>query len=121
MHSEPWQVAAARFCVERVEFSVKELENFLEKPPYNIPHEHARSFFEENIQAPNGRSLSRNFRKSEEGQGGLWTAPAELVSMITDYDELREARKNAYSAWWISMAALGVSALGALFQFLSLK
>ncbi len=120
MNTEPWQIAAARFCVERKEFTRKELEDFLQNPPYSIPLKHILSFFEESIQAPPGRNISRTYRDNQDGTGGLWTAPAELVSMITDFDELKEARKNAYSAWRISMVALGVSALAAFFQFLSL-
>jgi len=119
MRKEPWQIAAARFCVEKSEFSLKELEQFLERAPYNIQHQTVRNFFTENIQNPPGRQLNRDFRKVEEGN--LWTAPAELVSMITDFDELREARKNAKHAFWISMAALAVAALGAFFQYLSIK
>ena len=119
MSTDPWQIAAARFCVERSEFTVKELEDFLEAPPHKLPRRIARNFFEDSIQCPPGRNLSRNFRQGPDG--GLWTAPAELVSMITDFDELREARKNAKWAFLISMAALAVSALGAFFQYLSIS
>ena len=78
---EPWQIAAARFCVERGEFTHKELVTFLTEPPHEIPPEHVRNFFIENIQNPAGRQFNREFRKSAEGEGGYWTAPPELVSM----------------------------------------
>src|SRR5262245_3115625 len=118
MHSdsEPWQIAAARFCVERSEFTLKELETFLEEAPHKIPHEHVRNFFIENIQNPAGRQFNREFRKSVEGQGGFWTAPPDLVSMITDYDELRHARLSAKSAWRWAVAAFVVSSIAAVFQ-----
>lgn len=118
MESEPWQIAAAKFCVGKKEFTLKELRVFLEGKPYEIPYEHVRSFFIENIQHPAGRQFNREFRPGIEG--GYWTAPAELVSMITDYEELKEARKNAYTAFWISMLALAISTLGAYFQYLSI-
>lgn len=115
---EPWQIAAARFCVHKVEFSLQELEQFLENPPYNVDHQVVRNFFTESIQAPPGRSVTRDFRTVSGIQ--FWTAPTELVSMITDFEELQDARKNARSAFKISMAALAVSALGAFFQYLSI-
>ena len=62
-NKEPWQIAAARFCVERKEFTLRGLETFLKEEPYNIPHEHVRNFFIENIQNPPGRQFNRDFRK----------------------------------------------------------
>lgn len=120
MNIEPWQIVAARFCVEKIEFTLKELEDFLKGTHYQVPREHVRNFFIENIQNPAGRQFNRDARKDADGNSSLWTAPADLVSMITDFDELREARKNAARAWQISMIALAVSALAAICQLLSL-
>lgn len=108
---EPWQIAAARYCVERSEFTLKELEEFLREAPYKTPHEHVRNFFTENIQNPAGRQFNRDFRKSAEGEGGLWTAPAELVSMVTDYDELKEARESSKRAMYIAIGSLIVATI----------
>lgn len=121
MKTEPWQIVAARFCVERNEFTLKELQDFLRGLPYMIPEDHIRNFFIENIQHPSGRQFNRDPRKLPDVNETFWTAPSELVSMITDYDELKEARKNARNAWWFSLLALGATALGAWFQFLTIS
>ncbi len=115
-NKEPWQIAAARFCVERKEFTLRGLETFLKEEPYNIPHEHVRNFFIENIQNPPGRQFNRDFRKSAEGEGGLWTAPSDLVSMVTDYDELREARESSKKAMYIAIGSLIIATLVGIAQ-----
>lgn len=112
----PWQIAAARFCVERKEFTLKDLETFLEMSPYNIPHDHVRNYFIENIQNPPGRQFNREFRKSAEGNGGLWTAPSELVSMVTDYDELREARESSRKAMYTAIGSLIIATIVGIAQ-----
>lgn len=114
---EPWQIAAARFCVERNEFSLKELEIFLKGVPYDIPHEHVRNFFVENIQNPPGRQFNREFRKVSEGNV-FWTAPSELVSMVTDYDELREARESSKRAMWVAIGSLIIATIVGIAQIL---
>ena len=115
---EPWQIVAARFCVERKEFTLQQLQEFLKKPPHNIHEHHIRNFFTENIQHPAGRQFSREFRKESEGVV-YHTAPTELVSMITDFDELREARNNAANAWTMALWALIVGIVAAFFQLVS--
>ncbi|HEY4519609.1 MAG TPA: hypothetical protein VJH33_01045 [Candidatus Paceibacterota bacterium] len=117
-NKEPWQITAARFCVERKEFTLRGLETFLKEEPYNIPHEHVRNFFIENIQNPPGRQFNRDFRKSAEGEGGLWTAPSDLVSMVTDYDELREARESSRKAMYIAIGSLIVATLVGIAQII---
>lgn len=116
-NSEPWQIAAARFCVERNEFTLKELETFLKEEPYNIPHEHVRNFFIENIQNPPGRQFNREFRKVSDGVV-FWTAPSELVSMVTDYDELKEARESSKKAMRIATASLFLATLVGIAQII---
>jgi hypothetical protein len=118
-NKEPWQIAAARFCVERKEFTFKSVEAFLEGEPYNIPHEHVKSFFIENIQNPPGRQFNRGFRKSAEGEGGLWTAPSDLVSMVTDYDELREARESSKRAMYVAIGSLIIATLVGVAQIIA--
>ena len=115
---EPWQITAARFCVERKEFTLKELEIFLESNPHNIHHSHVRNFFIENIQNPPGRQFNREFRKSAEGDGGLWTASSELVSMVTDYDELREARESSKRAMYIAIGSLVIATIVGIAQII---
>ena len=112
---EPWQIVAARFCVDRKEFSLKELETFLEGSPYNIDHTHVRNFFIENIQNPPGRQFNREFRKVSEGNV-FWTAPSELVSMVTDYDELREARESSRRAMYIAIGSLVIATIVGITQ-----
>jgi len=116
-NKEPWQIAAARFCVERKEFNLKDLEAFLEGEPYNIDHTHVRNFFVENIQNPPGRQFNREFRKVSEGNV-LWTAPSELVSMVTDYDELREARESSRKAMYIAIGSLSIATLVGVAQII---
>ena len=117
-NKEPWQIAAARFCVRRKEFTLKELETYLENSPYNIPHDNVRNYFIENIQNPPGRQFNREFRRSVEGKGGLWTVPSELVSMVTDYDELREARESSRKAIYIAIGSLAVAIVVGIAQII---
>lgn len=115
---ESWQIAATRFCVEKPEFTFQELRIFLESEPYKIPDGHITAFFRETIQHPSGRQFNRQERLENDKR--YWTATVDMASTIIDYDELKDARKNARHAFWISMGALAVSALGAYFQFLSI-
>lgn len=52
---------------------------------------------------PQGRQYSRN------DVNGMWIPPLDLVSKVTDYDELKEARKNAKSAFRLSIIAIVIS------------
>ncbi len=104
MEKDPWQIAAARFCVAHKEFTYEELRNYLLGEPYNLPDQVVRIFFTENIQHTAGRQHSREFRND-----GLWSAPIEMVSMIADHDELREARINAKEAKELAIIAIAVS------------
>ncbi len=115
--NEPWQIAAARFCVEQKEFSLKELETFLEKDPYSVDYIHIRNFFIENIQNPPGRQFNREFRKDSEGNN-FWTAPSELVSMVTDYDELKEARESSRKAIYIAIGSLIIATIVGITQII---
>lgn len=115
--AEPWQIAAARFCVERKEFSLEELRTYLEGGTYNIDHTHVRNFFIENIQNPPGRQFNREFRKVSEGNV-FWTAPSELVSIVTDYDELREARESSRKAMYIAIGSLIIATLVGIAQII---
>jgi hypothetical protein len=115
MKKEPWQIAAARFCVENSEkgFTTDALKEFVHSK-YEVHDAYVMQFIEEELQAPSGRQYSRT------GRAGGWIPPLDLVSKVTDYDELKEARLNAKNAFWISMAALIASGLGAFFQYLSI-
>lgn len=105
---EPWQIATARFCVEssRKGFKYDELRSFVKEKYPEVSDYHISQFFQEEIQTPSGRNLSR----SANGDS-LWTPPLDLVSKITDYDELQEARSNAESAFQLSAIAIGISLL----------
>ena len=113
---EPWQIAAARFCVEKMEFTEDELRQFLERE-YKVPHTHIQEFFENKIKKPSGYQYDRQHRLED----GKWlrTAPLELASTIVDFDEIKLARESASSAWRISMGALVVATIGSVFQVLS--
>lgn len=103
---EPWQIAAARFCVEHSEkgFEFKELKAFI-NANYKVRERHIDFFIQEEIQRPTGRQFNRD------GDSGNWVPPLSLVSMVTDYDELKEARKNAKNAFYFSIIAIVISLL----------
>jgi hypothetical protein len=98
---EPWQIAAARYCVENSEggFAEETLKEYIHSH-YSVKDGHIMQFIEEEIHLPTGRKFSRNAR------GGNWTPPLDLVSKVTDYDELKEARKNAKNAFILSIIAI---------------
>lgn len=103
---EPWQIVAARYCVNNSEkgFVIEDLEKHVQSI-YSVNKDYIRQFFEEELQSPAGRNFSRNARN------GYWIPPLDLVSKITDYDELKEARKNARQAFWLSIIAIIISAV----------
>lgn len=102
---DPWQIAAARYCVDNSEkgFDKNKLEEYV-KSRYVVSEAHLNQFWEEEICEPAGRKYKRNPR-------GSWIPPLDLVSKVTDYDELREARKNARQAFWLSIIAIVISAI----------
>ncbi len=103
---EPWQITAARYCVENSErsFTKQELEKYI-KSLYNVNDWQLNQFFEEEIYLPTGRKFTRTHNQQN------WIPPLELVSKITDYDELKEARKNARQAFWLAIIAIIISAI----------
>lgn len=105
-HKEPWQIAAARYCVENSEkgFEEKDLKKYVQSL-YSVSDGHINQFLEEEIHFPLGSKFSRNAR------AGYWIPPLELVSKVTDYDELKEARKNSKNALWLSIIAIIISAI----------
>ncbi len=112
---EPWQIAAARYCLENSEkgFIAEDLKKHIQSI-YSVNSEHINDFFEEEIHWPTGRKLNRNQR------GDYWTPTLDLVSKVTDYDELKEARKNAKNAFWFSLIAIIISAITLIITILSL-
>ena len=109
---EPWQIAAARYCVANSElgFDQPGLNEYI-KSSYAVSEAHLHQFWEEEIYLPTGRKYSRNAR-------GNWMPPLDLVSKVTDYDELKEARKNARQAFWLSIIAIIISATTLIVPFL---
>lgn len=103
---EPWQIVAARYCVEHSEkgFEEKDLKNYVQSR-YSVSDGHMSQFIEEELQSPPGSKHSRM------GRGGFWIPPLELVSKVTDYDELKEARRNSKNAFRLSMVAIIISAI----------
>lgn len=106
---EPWQIAAARYCVDNSEkgFEFGDLKQFI-KENYAVSDRHLEFFVQEEIQQPTGRQFSR------QGDGGRWVPPLDLVSKINDYDELREARKNSKQAFWFSSVSVAISLIAML-------
>lgn len=104
---EPWQIAAARFCVNKSEtgFTTEELGKYVRSIYKELSEAHLNQFFEEEIFLPTGRKFSRTHK------AGYWIPPLELVSKITDYDELREARKNSKEAKRLAITAIIISIL----------
>lgn len=103
---EPWQIAAARFCVENSEkgFATEQLKTFISSN-YAVSEGHISQFIEEELQFPLGSTHSRT------GRAGYWIPPLELVSKVTDYDELKEARRNSKNAFRLSIVAIIISAV----------
>jgi len=103
---EPWQIAAARYCVENSEkgFKSEDLKKYIQNF-YSVSSGHIDQFIQEEIHFPLGSKYNRNARD------GQWIPPLELVSKVTDYDELKEARKNSKNAFLLSIIAIIISAL----------
>jgi len=100
---EPWQIKAARFCTEHQNgFSQQELFEHLET--MGAPKKAQSQFFSDTISHPVGSKYGR----SPDGDH-LWHAPIEVVSMVIDYDELKDARRNAKNAFWLSLIAIIIS------------
>ena len=71
---------------------------------YSVSDIHIQHFHEEEIHLPTGRKFSRNPDKLSK-----WVPPLDLVSKVTDYDELKEARRNANVASWLALVAIVIS------------
>jgi hypothetical protein len=113
---DPWQIAAARYCVENSEkgFTVSELKAFLGSR-YNIDAFQINEFFEEEIRQPSGRQFSRIGRTNNQGSG-VWTPPISLLTSLTEYDSLEEARRSSRNALRIAIGSLLVSAIVGIAQ-----
>lgn len=98
---EPWQIAAARYCVENSErgFTQDDLKKYIQSI-YFVSDGHFAQFVEEELQMPSGRRFSRT------GKQGYWIAPLDLVSKVTDYEELKEARESSKRAVYIAVGSL---------------
>ena len=107
---ESWQIAAARFCVDNAEkgFTEYALKGYIESL-YTVDERHINQFYNEEIYKPASRESSRNFIAID--KGGLWIPPLDLVSKVTDYDELKEARKNSKRAFFLSIIAIIISVI----------
>lgn len=105
-NKEPWQIVAARYCVENSEkgFQEEDLKDYI-CSLYSISDGHFSQFIEEEIQFPLGSKFNRTKRC------GSWIPSLELVSKVTDYDELKEARRNSKNAFIFSIIAIIISAV----------
>lgn len=115
---EPWQIAATRYCAENSEkgFVIEDLKKYIQSI-YPVNENHISQFFQEEIQSPAGRQYSRN---SQPINGvNKWTPPLDLVSKITDYDELQEARKSSKRAMVIATGSLIVGIIVGVVQILT--
>lgn len=108
---EPWQIAAARYCVVQSErtFTKENLVNHL-KDSYKVSTNQIEQFWNEEISWPSGRGFPRE-QVSKNGQSNYWIPPLDLVAKVTDYEELKEARKNAKKAFILSLVAIIIAML----------
>lgn len=113
---EPWQISASRYFVNNSEkgFTYDGYKKFV-LSNYEVREIHISQFWQETIQNPSGRQHSRN----DDPTSKTWIPPLELVSTITDYDELVEARRNAKQAFWLSIIAIIISAVTLLVSIFS--
>jgi len=104
---EPWQIFAARYLLDKSESGVK-IEEFKEyiHLNYNVEDIQLQHFFRDEIEIPAGRNFSTARKPGPERR---WIPPLDLVSMVVDYDELKDARRNARNAFWLSIIAIVIS------------
>lgn len=102
---EPWQIAAARYCVAHSEggFTKEGLKRHIESF-YKVNGRHIEQFWDEEIYKPSGRDFARTWLSDP--TGGIWVPPLDLVSKITEYDELQEARQSSRQAMLIATVSL---------------
>ena len=110
---EPWQIAAARYCVENSEkgFTQEDLKKYIQSN-YSVSDGHFSQFIEEELQMPSGSQFSRT------GKLGLWIPPLDLVSKVTDYEELKEARESSRRAMYIAIGSLVIATIVGIAQIL---
>lgn len=108
----PWQIEAARFCAERESFTQAEFFEYAKT--LGVSESAASRFFGDNIRHPPGNKFDRG------DDTGQWFAPLELVSVVVDHDELKEARKNALNAWRWAVASFVVALIAGIAQILQL-
>lgn len=110
---EPWQIAAARYCVENSEkgFDLEDLKKHIQSI-YSVSDGHFLQFIQEELQSPSGRKFSRS------GIGGRWIAPLDLVAKVTDYEELKEARESSRRAMYIAIGSLVIATTVGIAQIL---
>jgi hypothetical protein len=116
---EPWQIAAARYCVDNSEegFTDKDLKEYIKSLYNKVSEVQINQFFEEEIYKPTGREYHRNWFKVEDKN--KWTPPLDLVSKITDYDELQEARESSRKAMNIATGSLIVAIIVGIVEILT--
>ncbi|MBI4120842.1 MAG: hypothetical protein HY457_01120 [Parcubacteria group bacterium] len=85
-------------------FTHDELKNFI-RSAYSVSDEHIEQFIQEELDFPLGSTYSRT------AKGGYWIPPLELVSKVTDYDELKEARQSSKNAFQFSIIAIIISSV----------
>lgn len=110
---EPWQIAAARYCVENSEkgFTTDDLKAHIHSI-YSVSDAHVQQFVEEELQVPSGRQFFRT------GKEGKWIPPLDLVSKVTDYEELKEARESSRRAMYIAIGSLIVATIVGIAQII---
>lgn len=108
---EPWQITAARYCIDNADrgFSREDFIRYIKEHFSHLHKKHVLRFFMEEIYKPTGREHSRH-------EKGLlrYIPPLDLVSKVVEFDELKEARKNAVEARWLSIVAIIISLLSVL-------
>lgn len=113
---EPWQIAAARYCVTHSEGFTKESLVKHIVSSYKVNMLHIEQFYNEEIYKPAGRENTRTWLS--DSSGGIWTPPLDLVSKIIGYDELQEARDSSRKAMRIATGSLIVAIIVGIVQIL---
>jgi len=112
MKREPWQIAAARYCLENAEegfAGFHEIKDYLTNLEYRLEDYQVQQFFEEEIQRPTGRQHNRIAFANRNSPKQKWQPPFDLVQKVIDYDEIVLARTTSQEASFYSRIAISIA------------
>ncbi len=105
-NNEPWQIKAARFCVEKSQtgFTANELRDFIQNE-CGVSHDNQFVRFYDNEIAQHMTEFAVRDGES------LFQPTLEMVQRVMEYDELQLARRTSESADRNSKIAIGIALL----------